>query len=189
MDKQTDINPQEKHASRRKFLLGAAKAAPVVTSIASLPVWANGVSISGNLSGNVSGTYEVAKFNGCSPGYYKAKGGNISHQSNRLPSTEYQRTFGDLFGYEGLSLATGETVKELLKDSSTYEVERRLVAHYYNAFDSGHSGNPENFPYSQQEIVDFYNLIGTSVTVSEANTILINLEHFGMPDYSGDGGC
>jgi len=189
MDNQDNLKQQDKTQSRRKFLFTAAKVVPVVTTIASKPVWASNVSISGNLSGNTSGYYEVAKFNGCSPGYYKAKRGDIYHSNNRLPASEYTKTFGELFGYNGLSTATGKRVKYLLKDSHSFELERRLVAHYYNAYDSGYSGNPSNFPYKQDDIKAFYLEIGVSISTSDANTILINLEHFGMADANLPGQC
>jgi hypothetical protein len=73
MDNQVENKEAQKLNSRRKFLLGAAKAAPVVTSMAALPVWADNASISGNLSGNLSGKdreHGSSYADGCSPGYY-----------------------------------------------------------------------------------------------------------------------
>jgi hypothetical protein len=102
-DNQVENKEAKKLNSRRKFLLGAAKAAPVVTSMAALPVWSLDASISGNLSGNLSNrTYELAKYDGFSPGYYHMHTNNGSanggcSNGSKLDCTEYQKTFKSIF--------------------------------------------------------------------------------------------
>ena len=57
--------------SRRRFA-AATMATPIVTSLISRPVWATACSISGALSGNLSGhDHEECEGRGCTPGFWK----------------------------------------------------------------------------------------------------------------------
>jgi hypothetical protein len=163
-------------------LLGAAKAAPVVSSMAALPVWANGVSISGNLSGNVSGNYTEALFDGCSPGYYHPRGNDINHRNNPLSSAEYQKKFYEVFVYNNYYPMPDRTVQYVLtpkywEQHEDLKLERFALTAYYNA--SGSSG-AVNFPYTTQQILDFYELVLQDPSLkAEAIIIFDNLIHGG----------
>ena len=69
MDQKSDSSHA---AARRSFLRKSAIAAPVITSLASKPVWAvDQCTISGLLSGNLSTHDSTCNFGGLSPGYWK----------------------------------------------------------------------------------------------------------------------
>jgi hypothetical protein len=197
MDNQAENKEAQKLSSRRKFLLGAAKAAPVVTSMTALPVWANGVSISGNLSGNVSGNYTESLFDGCSPGYYHKKNSN-GNARNRLPKDEYLKDFATIFeGYGPLEKVYVVLDPSRWKDSSAAitQIDRKALTTYYNA--SSYSG-AGNFPYTTAEVIYFYKQYALGkVGEAEASEVFNNLIHFGEgkagvdegPWTSGDESC
>ncbi len=88
MDSQQDNKTQQPATSRRKFLTTAAKVAPVITTMAAMPVWATSQS-SGHQSG--ASMNQVVQSNGYSPGYYTRK---FKDKNNRLPLEEYKRPYG-----------------------------------------------------------------------------------------------
>ena len=75
MENNNSQHSKKVDSSRRKLLDGLVKAAPVLTSMSVLPVWATNHSMSGNLSGNTSAQQSTTSFtfDGCSHGFYKQK--------------------------------------------------------------------------------------------------------------------
>ena len=76
---------------RRRFIKMAIVTAPVILTVASRPVWARNCSLSGQLSGNLSGPDDCFG-EGCSPGFWK------NHKSKwhlaYLPGKLFYTAFG-----------------------------------------------------------------------------------------------
>lgn len=73
-DELSDANvttDSDQQLSRRRLLKTAVKAAPVILTVASRPVWARNCTLSGQLSGNLSDQGGDCAGEGCTPGYWK----------------------------------------------------------------------------------------------------------------------
>lgn len=169
MDKNVEQNKTQQ--SRRKFLLGAAKVAPVVTTMASMPVWASNASISGNLSGNVSGrTHGIVQFDGYSSAQLAEQSDPVN---NLLDSTEYNLRFRDIFTHSG----TGARVRDILNqnvnnfDRSDKVVDRLSLTAYYNAVLLYTPNDSTGFPYSPEEIIDFHQYVASMSGMEDQNAI------------------
>jgi len=94
---QGEISPETHSSStnsRRSFLTKAVVAAPILSSLASKPVWAiEQCTISGMLSGNLSTHDETCNFGGLSPGYWK-------NHTWPFTSPTKENTFEQLFGVD-----------------------------------------------------------------------------------------
>lgn len=174
-----NLSETSKTANRRRFLKKGAMAAPIITTLASRPVWGGDGgfdvgSISGSLSGNLSNrTYQPNKYDGCSPGYW--------HKADRYPqqwgslTIHYNTAFNTIF----TNSPFGEGLTTIINGSTNphSQVERFAGATFMNAV-----ADP-NFPYPPSDIVHFYHeYLAGNVSYSDAKNILENLVHSGKSD-------
>lgn len=188
-----------KTSNRRRFIKQGVMIAPVITTVASQPAWGRGmVSISGNLSGNLSRkpeTYTANTYDGKSPGYWKNKQDKhnrfVTHASD-LDGVTKNTKFSTIFIFSN----NDETIFNILwhQGNEGTVVEKFAIVAYLNALT-----DQPSFPYTPQEIKDFYNsYINPSATgvphnrrISKelAHTILTNLVHFGEDEDISDYPC
>jgi len=175
--------------NRRSFLKKAAIGAPLITTVTSTSVFALGrASISGNLSGNTSHTHEESKVDGCSPGYYhKHESGHVNRGSAiRNTPLLFSAIFSDYLSSSYSSSANCNDSLEVVlnpklwgSSSSATQLHRMAITALLNTYEF-----PTKFPYSSQQIVDFYSTIGDTVGELEAYTIFQNLIHGGESEHS-----
>jgi len=180
MSDKTDLNQTEDldnknnsssiDQSRRKFTQ-AGVAAPIIMSLASQPVWGTECSLSGFMSGNVSGRVHECAGSGCTPGFWK----NNYHAwatTNYVPgqcvtvdnkgdctewNTENATTFIDVFGFAPSTQVDGETPQTMMQvlqkevhiNGSSSSYESHLIAFALNA-----SSNPVAFGATQQQLAN-----------------------------------
>ena len=177
--------------SRRGFFKKAAVGSALITTVSSAPVWGVNInSISGNLSGNTSGCYQVHTFDGNSPGYYQNKGFNANHddqygvythQNNRIPSTgwlingtttlKYEYKLSDILLNLGFS---DNSVQLALANSSISRYERYFICAILNAH------HMSDYPYSINDLLYFAKSVDDGlITQEDAADVLSFLVHNG----------
>ncbi|WP_272995470.1 hypothetical protein [Paraglaciecola agarilytica] len=120
-------NSKEAVSNRRKFLVKGSAAALIV-SLPAKSTWAttaNGCTVSGNLSGNLSQACTTTNINGASPTAWLS----ASSEKSRLKGIKWKNVF-----------STSPTGNEVGRNSSLYrvlkrgsEIDKNLVAGYLNA--------------------------------------------------------
>lgn len=168
-------------SSRRRFLRKGAIAAPIITSLASRPVWARGNgttvgSISGNLSGNLSNNttrvHEPTEYGSCSPGYWH----NPKHYPRDWDGIEicFNTPFNTVFIDSELDDGFTTVIHGLGGD----DVERRAAATFMNSISDPNIPGISGFPYKPYEIIDFYHAyLKGDIKYDDAMRILKKLEH------------
>ncbi|MFD2165570.1 hypothetical protein ACFSJY_04765 [Thalassotalea euphylliae] len=170
---------------RRKFLKGAALGAPIISSIASKPVWGAGIcALSGSLSGNMSnhGTqYSCDGPTGRSPGFWskwwKVTSSNSAHhqlglkvlynwrEAGAWPSYSFSNIFGATPG-AGVNDSLGH-VMELGGASNSFD--RHVVAAYLSA---RHPMMSADVPYTAQQVIDAFQIVARQPGSTRANDII-----------------
>ena len=95
------VNNEPEFSSRRRVLKTAVKAAPIILTVSSRPVWARNCTLSGQLSGNLSDQSGECAGEGCTPGYWK------NHPQSWHPEIPESLIFDTVFGtnvFPGLTL-------------------------------------------------------------------------------------
>jgi len=123
----------EKHQpGRRKFVKGAAAAAPIILTVTSRPAMGgNFCTPSGFLSGNLSNPDDQMPCNGRSPGYWK------THFPSQYEGVRFAQVFGGVWmDGSGQPWSAGVTLKQVLRfkgHEDRYEFGFHAVAAYFNA--------------------------------------------------------
>ena len=204
--KDKTVTEQSYSTSRRGFLVKSAIAAPIITSVASMPVWGTGSgysmgSISGNLSGNLSNhVHNTPTYDGFSPGYYmshsyKPNGNSPQHHNdplkldpddagviNQISNDEhytYVTTLAEVFPASGLSSNTIQQVLTL-NQVNTEKFERVLLCAALNSL------YKPGFPYALEELRLFAIAVEGNGTYCQATNILNQLIHNGQDSDSSD---
>lgn len=199
MEKPTKVSTQSFQETRRRLLIKSAKAAPVITALASVPVWATQRQASGNYSVGMSGaTKQGFVANGASPGFWSKKEGKKKRfrkssydpckfdNNNRLPNHYYEKYFGGITGIFPDS-HLNKKLEYVLSPSNwdknngdVSQLDRYMITAYLNA-DPDYG--IQDFPYGQSEVKMFAKHVYTgSIHESEALVILKNLVHEGFED-------
>ena len=187
-----ESQPQaSKSSNRRRFLRQGVMVAPVITTLASRPVWAGndiGIainSISGNLSGNLStqtqGTQEPITYNGCGDLSYWADASNYSivwndsraewDDDDSTYKIHFDTTFKDIFSKGPNSKGFAEVV-QLAIDSPNNE------ARYLNGLAAAallNSITDASFPYQPDDIIDLLVAVKTGSVTYETGTYLLEI--------------
>lgn len=159
-----------KSSNRRRFLRHGVMAAPVITTLASRPVWAGndiGIainSISGNLSGNLStqtqGTQEPITYNGCGDLSYWSDESNYSiiwndsraeyDEDDGLYKIHFDTDFRGVFtkGPKGRGFA------EIVQLSLNTPNNRKRYVNALAASALLNSITDASFPYAPDDIID-----------------------------------
>lgn len=150
--------------NRRKFLINAAIIAPIISTVASKPVWGAGIcNLSGSLSGNLSqngGDDNCTGPVGRSPGYWSkwekitsckashwAQGSNRIyhwHQAGYKPTTSFTSVFGSA------PTNAGDTLGAVMRvGAGTDSFERHVVAALLSA---SHPLMASYVPYTAEQV-------------------------------------
>jgi len=187
--------------SRRKFTQ-ASFAAPIVMSLASQPVWGAECTLSGFMSGNVSGhVHECGR--GCTPGFWKnnyeawattdyspgncidRKPNNTCAQWNAASGT----TFSYVFGFNPTGGDAATTMMEvLLKDSShgsANSYESHLIAFALNA-----SSNPTEYGSTLAQLDEAFQAIANgNISQSDLFELIVTMNERGQCFLNSRGEC
>jgi hypothetical protein len=171
--------------TRRSFLKKTAIGAPVVSSIASQPVWGAGIcALSGSLSGNLSNHGDQSDCKGPmgrSPGYWaqweKATSCNTNHWpqgDNRIYNwslTGYLplASFSLIFGASPIS-AHSDTLGAVMRvGGGTDSFERHVVAAFLSA---NHPAMSALVPYTAQQVKDAFAIVNANPGTQQAADII-----------------
>lgn len=123
-------NGKEAVSNRRKFLVKGSAAALIV-SLPAKSTWAttaNGCTVSGNLSGNLSQACETMSISGLSPAAWKSAGRDRGFR-DELKAIKWNSIFS--YSPTGSEVSSGSNLWKILVKGS--EVDKNLVAGYLNA--------------------------------------------------------
>lgn len=178
----TDDEKAANTKSRRNFLKVASVSAPVISTIASKPVWAGTCTLSGNMSGNTS-THDrehCFDFRGFSPGGWKENGNGNGGGMGQLQGGAYkywtmitpnkEDKLGSYFSLDALftmNIPNGQqdnAIKENgVMTNSLYNalltsdrIIKQMTAALLNAYLSEEVPSALDYPYSVQTIIDIY---------------------------------
>lgn len=167
-------------SSRRSFIKKAAVGAPVISTIASKPVWAGQCSLSGNMSGNTSqhDRTDCLNFQGYSPGGWKENGngnGNASQNGGAyqywpLLSCKKEHSLSSYFnissdfqmqipsGHQSNAIKESGLMTNCLYNAllSNNGVIKQFTAALLNA-DLSEQTSYLDYPYTVQDIKDIFN--------------------------------
>ncbi|MDO6558301.1 hypothetical protein [Paraglaciecola chathamensis] len=124
-------NSKEAVSNRRKFLVKGSAAALIV-SLPAKSTWAttaNGCTVSGNLSGNLSQTCETTSISGLSPASWKSTAQNSRGFKNELKAKKWNSIFS--YSPTGNEVSSRSHLWRILARGS--DVDKNLVAGYLNA--------------------------------------------------------
>lgn len=176
-DQNTSIN------RRRKFLKNAMMAAPIITAVASKPVWGiEMISLSGNLSGNLS--QKSSQYGngpvGRSPGYWaqweKITSCKESHQvqgKDRLyhwHQSGYKPTdsFSAIFGTNPLGVANNlGSVMRVAGNSDSFD--RHAIAALLSSTNPSMRGQ---VPYTAERVIKAYQIVARNPTSQQSFDII-----------------
>ncbi len=175
-DKENLKSGEHKKASpvgRRKFLKVASVSAPIISTIASKPVWAGTCTLSGNMSGNTS-THDrehCLNFQGYSPGGWKNGGASkkgywdiIFYEKDSLiddifsgfPALSYKGKKVDKAIKDGVGAPLRCLYNALISDNAEHSDIKQFVAALLNAA-LGEATTWFEYPYTTDDIIDIYN--------------------------------
>ena len=158
---------------RRKFLKVASVSAPIISTIASKPVWAGTCTLSGNMSGNTS-THDrehCLNFQGYSPGGWKKGAANnsgywdiIKYEKatsidgifNNFPALTYKGNKVNKTIQDGAGVPLRCLYNALWSDNSGKSDIKQFVAALLNAA-LGEASASFDYPYTTDDIIDIYN--------------------------------
>ncbi|MEW6990589.1 hypothetical protein AADZ91_07850 [Colwelliaceae bacterium 6441] len=169
--------PEPKKTGRRKFIKSAAISAPLMTTLASKPVWAGNCSLSGNLSGNTSthDRTDCLNFSGYSPGGWKDGHAENHGYWDLIPQEKSTALSSSLaFSFDApanLSIPNGQ-MKSMIGGETLFnallcnnELEKQMTAALLNA--SLAENSSFDYPYSVADIQAIYTQLKTTATPEE----------------------
>ncbi|MFD2818986.1 hypothetical protein [Paraglaciecola chathamensis] len=124
-------NSKEAVSNRRKFLVKGSAAALIV-SLPAKSTWAttaNGCTVSGNLSGNLSQACETTSISGLAPASWKSTARNNRGFKDELKAIKWNSIFS--YSPTGSEVGSGSNLWKILAKGS--DVDKNLVAGYLNA--------------------------------------------------------
>ncbi|WP_448212683.1 hypothetical protein [Colwellia sp. MEBiC06753] len=172
--------------SRRSFLIKSAMVPPVISTVASKPVWGTGIcALSGSLSGNMSNhgdQYDCEGPKGRSPGYWcqwikatfcppKKLGFKILYnwsEAGAWPTTSFSLIFGSAPSSGAPDSLGGVMMLGDYNQGST-PFERHVVAAYLS---SKHSLMASEVPYTTTQVIDAYQKVMANPGTQQASDII-----------------
>ncbi len=165
----SDSNAANEQASglsvRRRKLLGGVAASPLLLTVASRPVWAQGgmCTPSALASANLSGQHE---FTGCgiSAGFWKTKKNWWPISPNAEFHSIFPKTrFNNIIIYAQKPLGGPTTLGDVIDENFTGENPGNLafilIGAYLNALSFPSGGGAPGYAYTAQQIVNAYGLL------------------------------